>query len=700
MTKYQFSIRGCVLLRNLAFTAVVIMAFSLQLFSQGLAGIPKENELYRMGYLDIRLMGADPTGKTNSTEAIRKAVALARDNDLVCYFPGGTYLVSDTIRIMRKCVPSGNGWRTDNHQSVLIGEPGNRPLIKLMKGAPNFQDPENPMPVFWLYSMSAYGQQPECEGSTDPLCEQSNINFSQTVRGFTMDLGGNPGAVGIRHAGAQGSTIEDVKIDATGAFAGLYNPPGQAGGIYNIEITGGKYAVYLKKVGRRQQAKFTIMTGCVFRNQEVAVVNVDLSQPMIIAGFHIIKEKGPINVSLPGVGLTMIDGLVELGTGQVIDGTGNIYLQNVYVQGATELANGTRIINPKSLTRFEEYSFCEPVNSTNLINGAMNKETFNAYYEVKNVSAEALGRTLIARHVWNSETYTAFNSPGVVNIKDPVAMKGNEAKGDGTADDTKAIEYAIANFDKVFLPKGSYLVSRTVVLGSKTQFFGAGRTLTSLSSGSNWELGEGTPILSTVSDPNAITSLSDISVRARGRHLEWKAGKKSVVRDVTAGNVVITGNGGGRWYAFMNVGSQLLVDRTTQALRMYATNPERSKDPQWEIRNAENVQLYYVKTEAGTDGHSVMRSLLITDSKNISAYGSTGNVDLKNSGGMSMIEVANSNDVLITHVQPFRGGEGWYSFRERKDNAEVTIDPAMKLALFKRGRTVIDVPHLELNPGN
>jgi hypothetical protein len=679
----------------LAFAVAFTFSSSMLIFAQEISDILKENELYQQGYLDITLIGADNTGMINSTDAIRKAVALARDNDLVCYFPAGIYLVSDTIRVMRKCVPSGNGWRTDNHQSVLVGEPGNRPLIKLMKGAPNFQDPENPMPVFWLYSMSAYGQQPECEGSTDPLCEQSNINFSQTVRGFNMDLGGNPGAVGIRHAGAQGSTIEDVKIDATGAFAGLYNPPGQAGGIYNIEITGGKYGVYLKKVGGRYQGKFIIMTGCVFRNQDLAVVNVDLNHPMIIVGFHIIKEKGPINVSLPGVGLTMVDGLIELGSGQVIDGTGNIYFQNVYVKGATELANGYKINNPQALTRVEEYSFCDPVNSTNLINGIMNKETYSICKEVENVSTEVLGSRLITRHVWDSDAYTAFNSPGVVNIKDQVKMKGNEAKGDGSSDDTKALEFAIANFDKIFLPKGSYLVSRTVILGSKTQLFGAGRTLSSITSGSNWELGEGTPILSTANDPNAVTSLSDISVRARGRHLEWKAGRNSVVRDVTAGNVVISGNGGGKWYAFMNVGNQLLIDGTSQALRMYATNPERSKDPQWEIRGSEDVKLFYVKTEAGTDGHTVMRSLLVKDSRNISAFGSTGNVDLKNSNGMSMIEVKNSNDILITHVQPFRGGEGWYSFKETKDSAEITINPAMKIALFRRGRTLIEEAHLD-----
>jgi len=40
---------------------------------------------------------ADPRGIKDSTKAIQDAVNFARDNRLVCFFPSGTYLISDTI---------------------------------------------------------------------------------------------------------------------------------------------------------------------------------------------------------------------------------------------------------------------------------------------------------------------------------------------------------------------------------------------------------------------------------------------------------------------------------------------------------------------------------------------------------------------------------------------------------------------------
>ena len=40
---------------------------------------------------------ADPTGKTDSTRAIQAAVVFARDHQLACFFPPGTYLLSDTL---------------------------------------------------------------------------------------------------------------------------------------------------------------------------------------------------------------------------------------------------------------------------------------------------------------------------------------------------------------------------------------------------------------------------------------------------------------------------------------------------------------------------------------------------------------------------------------------------------------------------
>ena len=59
----------------------------------------RSDELYQLGLLDVTRApySADPTGEVDSTAAIQRAVNDARDNWLVCFFPEGTYLISDTI---------------------------------------------------------------------------------------------------------------------------------------------------------------------------------------------------------------------------------------------------------------------------------------------------------------------------------------------------------------------------------------------------------------------------------------------------------------------------------------------------------------------------------------------------------------------------------------------------------------------------
>lgn len=48
--------------------------------------IDPDNHLARLGYLDVTLYGADPTGAEDSTEAIQNAVKDAYEYGLVCFF--------------------------------------------------------------------------------------------------------------------------------------------------------------------------------------------------------------------------------------------------------------------------------------------------------------------------------------------------------------------------------------------------------------------------------------------------------------------------------------------------------------------------------------------------------------------------------------------------------------------------------------
>jgi hypothetical protein len=648
--------------------------------SEGIPGVPEDNKLYKMGFLDVTLLGADSTGKTICTEAIQNAVNLARDNNLVCYFPSGTYLVDDTIKCMKKSRWDGSKWVEVNQYCVLVGSAKKRPLIKLVPGAAAFQNPLNPIPVFWFWSMCYFALPPPdyCVGSEDPNCNWAGINYNQTFRSIDIDLGGNPGATGIKHPAAQGSSIEDVKINATGAFAGLYNPTGGvAGGVFNVEVTGGKFAVYYKwqeqfSWGNVNQSNHPILSGCVFRDQETAVFHLDLAQPMVLVGFHIVKGPGAINDMMKGPGISLIDGIIEMGTGQMLAGTSNMYISNVYVKGATSIANNWTVSNPDAWTRVQEYSYCNS-NYTNLIDGVFNKSEYRTKTENVNINPDMMAKELLLRHIWDSNGFPDFAQPDVVNVQDSARMNGLPAAGDGITDDTHALEYAIANYEKVFLPKGTYKITRNLVLGKNTQLFGTHRTYSRITGAT----------VETTSDPEATTSLSFLKCGT----LNWKAGRNSIVRSVSPGTININNDGGGKWYAIFNVSSQTFINGTRQSLSFYGFNPERAAIPQTEIKNAENVRLFFVKSEAGVggQGHSGDHSttIRIIDSRNIAVFGTTGNVTLSN--GLGMIEVINSTDVIATHAKSTKTGTDWYQLKETYAGTDMGVLANTTLATYKRG---------------
>lgn len=123
---------------------------------------------------------------------------------------------------------------------------------------------------------------------------------------------------------------------------------------------------------------------------------------------------------------------------------------------------------------------------------------------------------------------------------------------------------------------------------------------------------------------------------------------------------------------------------------MYAVNPERTGDPQFEIRGTRNLQIFFLKSEAGfTDNTgTVIRPsipLTISKSRNIAVFGGTGNIDLSSSPDSAMIEVTDCDDILCAHVRPWKSGEGWFTIKEVRDGVVNGVTASRRLALLKRG---------------
>ncbi|HBE01620.1 MAG TPA: hypothetical protein DC049_03990, partial [Spirochaetia bacterium] len=107
----------------------------------------RNNELAQSGYLSVALYGADAHGITDSTKAIQQAITDAYEYELVCFFPAGTYLISDTLKCMQKVYAMNNGVLQPGKRkaNALVGSAKTaRPIIKLEKNAAGFNDPQKP----------------------------------------------------------------------------------------------------------------------------------------------------------------------------------------------------------------------------------------------------------------------------------------------------------------------------------------------------------------------------------------------------------------------------------------------------------------------------------------------------------------------------------------------------------------------------
>ena len=199
--------------------------------------------------------GADPTGERDATQALQQAVDDARDARLVAYLPAGRYRVSETIEgivgVIRWDSWPYEGWADPweaeasfEYPCVLMEARGDRrTTLILADRAAGFGDPNRPRPVlyFWARSMQVPGRE-----IADPNVPQSNINFNQKILHLDFELGqGNPGAIAIDHRGAEGASVEDIRIEARGAFAGIRHAPGSGGAMHGIRVRGGRYGLYL-----------------------------------------------------------------------------------------------------------------------------------------------------------------------------------------------------------------------------------------------------------------------------------------------------------------------------------------------------------------------------------------------------------------------------------------------------------------------
>ncbi len=656
---------------------------------------------------------ADNTGATDATAAIQRAIDDAYAAQKAVFVPSGTYLISNTLI----CETPGTTSKTYRPGHVLIGSSsGKKPVFKLADNAQGYNDAQQPKPIIHLYRFT--------NGRI-----KHNDNFNQALRGIDFDLrgSGHAGAVAVEFRACEGSAMTDVKINATGAFAGVKDLIGSGGSITNLEVIGGKYGIYAP-----YGQPCPVIAGLKLSGQTDYAVWYQHWTPLSIVGFEITKASGPVvgGMKLGSGGLTavessgnvsLVDGTIELtapGDDEVaIANTDrSIYLRNVYFRGATRLVNNAsagealRVTNSGVWSKVLEYSYCKDYAApAKLIDGVLSNRTVADV--VENVAAAPTD--LVAKHVWpNGHAFCSFENPGVVSVKEFGAV------GNGVADDTEAIQSAIDAAEEVFLPKGNYKVTKTIRLRANTKLFGLGRHISVVDGKTFDNSGSApVPIFDTPDDAGATCAMANMKIvfprtSYRVYPLRWRAGANSIVRDVWVAphrvnstnsalqRLIITGNGGGKFYnqlGFHNDDSNnpdyrhVLIDGTSQPLTFYMFHNQHIKplnSPMAEIRNAANVTIFGLKCEETKNDPYPLR---ISDSENISIIGGTGL--LKND---PLVEVINSTGITIANYA--RWGDSTSSYvTELHEGTTYTIEAPI-LSLFKRSNGAeVQSPYLERN---
>jgi hypothetical protein len=565
-----------------------------------------------LGLVDVTRppFNADPTGRRDATRALQAAIEFARDHQMICFFPPGTYLVSDTLTCVQQLYRRTNGrvFGASLWPCVVMGSRAGpaRPRLLLAPHAPGFGDPQRPKYVvhFWA---RGYANPTTADRVTDgrgPEQEQPNISMNQMFVNLDIVIGeGNPGAVALRHQAAEGSAVEDCTLDVTHGLAGLEGGIGSGGSSAGVTVIGGRVGLDF-----RTSQPTPVITGFTLIGQTETALRYSGRQTLVAVGLKIVagETAGPLIAASGGEGRLFLQGNDQPMNGQIslvdseivfepattpagrkrvaIRSNRSLYLHHVFVRGATEVCehpdDGTNLPgNPQGWLRVEEYA-----------RGARSAGKGDLQYRypiyldgvrreraVAHVAKdEPPPADLQSRHLWPRE-FPSFESPAAVNVKAPPF----HARGDGVTDDTDAIQRAVREHEVVFLPKGYYRLSRTIDLKPRTRLVGVGQHLSVLVAarpeGDFADPGRPAPLVRTADTAEAATVLAFCGLWAphnlAGAYaLHWRCGGPSVFRAVDLRHaavrldaartrrppeaprehplVLVTGHGGGNWYNF------------------------------------------------------------------------------------------------------------------------------------------------------
>lgn len=693
--------------------------------------VPSTRTALPAGFLDVNTVsGVFPNDPTrDSSDGIQAAIVQAQATNQTLYFPPRThYYVSKTLLGVQPYV-SATACADPSGSSIRLwggGRDADRPTLVLKDNSPGF-NAGTPKNLIWI------GKDGDNDADHLPDTSGASCAFGHVFKNINLVLGNNPWAVGLSMNVAQRGALEDVRIDATGAYAGVSGVPGRSTAVGNIEIVGGQYGIRF--------IDFPVgisLYGLKLKGQTQRALAGFAARSFTIVGFEIEKAEGPAietagNTHERGH-LGLYDGRITLGKpGTALLNTAQrmLDLRNVYAHQASTLLDhgpGGKVAGDSTQwTRIDEYTFCPAdigggKTCWNLIDGVKSRD---AHAQIT-LASSAPPATLVSQHVW-------AGSPPILDAQVLYITDApfNAQPNDGI-DDRAAIQAAIDATEpggthagmSVFVPPGVYDVSGPIVLKAHTHLFGIPYGQSQLRATDAWtdSLKANAWVIETVDEAAATTAIEYVwptwkeppgSTGVWMSQVRWRVGKNSVMRGVRGQTNAarcedmprqmwrVEGSGGGRWYTWMEEIAQakkcrnpaymhpdfrkLYITGTTQPLTVYGPNAEHGgnlteggpANPFIEIVNASNLRFFGLKAE--TNGTMV----ILRNSNNIFFTGV--NAFKFENYGLPFVHVDRSTNVDMALVAAW-GSDASALLTEAGLSASDTVNHDAALGRYRRGK--------------
>lgn len=551
----------------------------------------KTDSRYALGYLVVTYYGTNLNdGVTDATAAIQQAIDDAKANYLAVFFPAGTYIISDTLRCYNYQLWKGSGPdpSPDYRAPALVGSKagGVRPMIKLKNSSTGFNNTGLVKPMIAYRNFEAADDSATAPAlPMDAWSSPTHFNpeswrtwdnlYGYNLRNLDFDCNGansNAGAVGVSFWGAQWCFIQNVKVTATGAFAGFVGLPAGTGGATNLEVEGGRYGVAtgdsIPGVPVEEKKEMVTIAGIRLTNQTGAALRVNnASGPVQAIGFHIKPAAGGKVVEVPtAAGATMrgtfllMDGTIDMSNNLnaiAIENTPGktCNVRNVYITGTDSVIKSTTlatITKTGTWKRVVEYTYSDqtPADAVSLTayhfatrsvdNGVVSGVNVPQPFQTFTPDLTSAPTDLISRHV--VADLPSFEDGACAN---PLSYGAQSVTSDGnyqpydkpqnysatyllngvstsTPDNRAAFQAAIDaahtdGHDRVVVPRGVFHLGGSLQFYPNTKFIGASQVVSVLAVHDSWQpTGPDSPaLLVTADDAAAATFVGWITTWAR-----------------------------------------------------------------------------------------------------------------------------------------------------------------------------------------